>query len=565
MASTTSDSEHYEYDKIGMKAAIDQAIAATAAGKMPFGAVLMDDATGTVICAAHNQITAANKRGGSGSSGDDVTRHAEMELVRKFTDSTMPAAAAAAAASPVSTLDRSKCTLYTSTEPCVMCAGAIYWSGVGRVVYGCSAAQLAFLSGPGGFDIPLEQLYDMAAPGTRKIQVKGPFLAQESLAAHAAAGVWKYAPAPVANKTALASTPVAAPTLTNSQAAQDIAVEASLKETGLGSAAVVDDGVVPVIDMSLSDEEVSKQLWEAATTVGFFSVVNHGIDQSLVDAAFGSATQFFGQSVEDKKAQSPLDMSINSGFEYFSQVRPSTGVADQKESLQITARTGCMNGRWPSNPPDFTNSSQTLMTAAHGLANRLLTLLEPLATPHLPPGTLADAHTLWSDQGQCTLRFLHYPPIITSPEATAKLLKEGYWRAGPHTDWDCLTILFQQLGQNGLECCANPRTGNPSDMYWTAVNPVESGIAVNIGDMLARWSDGRLYSNLHRVRLPLAIATATGAGADAAGAAIPMKSRYSIAFFAQADKDVLIESKESEPITAGDYILSRIRSNFAST
>jgi isopenicillin N synthase-like dioxygenase len=103
------------------------------------------------------------------------------------------------------------------------------------------------------------------------------------------------------------------------------------------------------------------------------------------------------------------------------------------------------------------------------------------------------------------------------------------------------------MGQTGLECCANPRTGNPSEVYWTAVHPVESGIAVNIGDMLARWSDKRLYSNLHRVRLP----------EDAT------KSRYSIAFFAQADKHVVIESKESEPITAGDYILSRIRSNFA--
>jgi isopenicillin N synthase-like dioxygenase/tRNA(Arg) A34 adenosine deaminase TadA len=508
----------FAYDEVGMKAAIDQAVAATEAGKMPFGAVLVD-ADGAIVCTAHNQIPAAQQRGGSGSSGSDVTRHAEMELVRKFTVTT-----------PAS--ERQKCTLYTSTEPCVMCAGAIYWSGVGRVVYGCSAAQLAVLSGPGGFDVPVEQLYRMAAPKTRQIQVKGPFLADESLAAHKAAGVWKHA-----------AKPAPAPAPASKSAQDDIAVEASLKETGLGSAAVFDDGVVPVIDMSLSDEEVTKQLWEAANTVGFFSVINHGIDQSLVDAAFGSAGLFFGQSIEDKKAQSPLDMSINSGFEYFSQVRPSTGVADQKESLQITARTGCMEGRWPN--PDFETAAQTLMKEAHGLANRLLTLLEPMATPHLKPGTLADAHTLWSDQGQCTLRFLHYPPT-TSAESTAKLLEQGYWRAGPHTDWDSVTILFQQLGQTGLECCANPRTGNPADMYWTAVNPVESGIAVNIGDMLARWSDARLYSNLHRVRLP----------PDAS------KPRYSIAFFAQADKHVVIESKESEPITAGDYILSRIRSNF---
>lgn len=501
-----------DYDNASMKAAIAQAVAATAAGKMPFGAVLVN-ATGTIVSSAHNQIPAAKKRGGGTGN---VTRHAEMELVCQFT-----------ADMPVQ--ERSDCTLYTSTEPCVMCAGAIYWSGVGRVVYGCSAAQLAELSGPGGFDIPVEQLYGMAAAGSRQLEVEGPYLAEESLAAHAAAGVWKNAPAAAGDS--------------SQAAALDIAVEASLLETGLGSAAVVEDGVVPIIDMSAEDDVIAQQLWQAANTVGFFSVVHHGIDQSLIDKAFGTATDFFAQPLADKTSQSPLDMSINSGFESFSQVRPSTGVADQKESIQITARTGCMDGRWPN--PEFQDVSQSLMEAAHGLANRLLTLLEPLATPHLKPGKLAASHNLWTDQGQCTLRHLNYPPMPA--ESTAKLLHDGYWRAGPHTDWDSCTLLFQHAGGKGLECCGNPRTGNPADMYWTAVNPVEGGIAVNIGDMLARWSDGRLYSNLHRVRLPV----------DAS------KPRYSIAFFAQADKDTLIESKESEPITAGDYILSRIQSNFS--
>lgn len=73
-----------------------------------------------------------------------------------------------------------------------MCGGAIYWSGVGGVVYGCSAAQLEQLSGPGGFDVALDKLYGMASPGARKIDVKGPLLANESLRVHDAAGVWKY-------------------------------------------------------------------------------------------------------------------------------------------------------------------------------------------------------------------------------------------------------------------------------------------------------------------------------------------------------------------------------------
>lgn len=73
-----------------------------------------------------------------------------------------------------------------------MCAGAIYWSGVGRVVYGCSAAQLETLSGPGGFDVAVEKLYGMASEGARKIEVEGPVLADESLKVHDAAGVWKF-------------------------------------------------------------------------------------------------------------------------------------------------------------------------------------------------------------------------------------------------------------------------------------------------------------------------------------------------------------------------------------
>ena len=84
---------------------------------------------------------------------------------------------------------------------------------------------------------------------------------------------------------------------------------------------------------------------------------------------------------------------------------------------------------------------------------------------------------------------------------------------------------------------------------------MEGGIAVNVGDMLSRWSDGRLLSNLHRVRMPLP--------EEAGGADGLSPSRYSIAFFLQADKRALIKSETHDEITAGDYILGRIRSNFA--
>lgn len=158
------------YDETNLRASIVQSEKAAEEGCMPFGAVLAD-ASGTIVVEAHNQCVAAAKRGGSTHS--DTTRHAEMELIRAIPG----------------TIDRGACTLYTSTEPCVMCAGAIYWSGVGRVVYGCSAKALEEnLSGPGGFDIPIRELYGLS--GTRKIEIEGPVLERECLQAHDRAGVW---------------------------------------------------------------------------------------------------------------------------------------------------------------------------------------------------------------------------------------------------------------------------------------------------------------------------------------------------------------------------------------
>jgi len=325
-------------------------------------------------------------------------------------------------------------------------------------------------------------------------------------------------------------------------AAREVDVERSLAATGLGAAAAV-QGHVPVIDMS--QEGAADAMWQASRETGFFVITNHGIPEKDIDRVFELSAQFFAQNKGDKEAQSPFAHNLNSGYEHFSQVRPSTMTPDQKESLQITARAGCMEGRWPS-IPEFEPAMLEFMRAAHALGQRILSTLEPIACPKLSPGTLAKAHNLWVDDGQCTLRLLHYPPV----EDPSKM-PENYWRAGPHTDWCCITLLFQRPGNEGLECAPNPSVVKKgASAPWLRVDPVPGGIAVNIGDMLGRWSDGRLLSNLHRVRMPT-LEEST-----------PPKSRYSTAFFMQADKHVKIEGEVGEPITAGDYILGRIRSNF---
>jgi len=82
-----------------------------------------------------------------------------------------------------------RCTMYMSAEPCAMCAGAIYWAGIGRVVYGLSERRLKQLTGNHAenptLDLPCRTVF---AAGQRKVEVIGPLLEDEAAALHA--GAW---------------------------------------------------------------------------------------------------------------------------------------------------------------------------------------------------------------------------------------------------------------------------------------------------------------------------------------------------------------------------------------
>jgi len=80
-------------------------------------------------------------------------------------------------------------------------------------------------------------------------------------------------------------------------------------------------------------------------------------------------------------------------------------------------------------------------------------------------------------------------------------VQPGVWRAGAHTDYTCLSMLHQRVGQVGLQLCPGAEVESG---LWTDIEPIEGAITCNIGDMLMRWSDDRLRSTLHRVRLPRA-------------------------------------------------------------
>jgi tRNA(Arg) A34 adenosine deaminase TadA len=135
-------------------------------GNHPFGALLADS-DGTILLTAENTVV----------TGSDATGHAETNLVRL--------ASAAFTTSQLRDL-----TLYTSTEPCAMCSGAIYWSGIGSVVYALAETELYELTGSDDKNptlvLPCRTVF---AAGQRPVVVEGPFQIDEARDVHA--GFWQ--------------------------------------------------------------------------------------------------------------------------------------------------------------------------------------------------------------------------------------------------------------------------------------------------------------------------------------------------------------------------------------
>ena len=106
------------------------------------------------------------------------------------------------------------------------------------------------------------------------------------------------------------------------------------------------DRPVPTISLKDFDHrigDITRELVDAAENVGFFCIVDHGISREAVDRIFDQSARFFGQD-DNIKAQVPFSPQHNAGWEKNSQVRPSTGVADRKESYQMQFGEG-MNGK----------------------------------------------------------------------------------------------------------------------------------------------------------------------------------------------------------------------------
>ena len=135
---------------------------ARAAGRHPFGSLIVN-AAGVVIVESRNNAVRPS---------GEPTQHAEM-------------LACSAAGKLVSEQELAGSTLYTSTEPCAMCAGAIYWSGIGRVVFALAEKGLLRYTGSHQenptLDLPCREVF---ARGQRPTTVLGPFLEEEAAEVH---------------------------------------------------------------------------------------------------------------------------------------------------------------------------------------------------------------------------------------------------------------------------------------------------------------------------------------------------------------------------------------------
>jgi tRNA(Arg) A34 adenosine deaminase TadA len=149
-----------------LRRAIALASEAKAHGRHPFGALVVA-VVGEVLAEAINAF---------GWPDGDATGHAELVAVREASRRIPPERLAEA-------------TLYSSAEPCAMCAGAVYWSGISRVVYALSEQRLLQLTGAHPenptLSLPCREVF---ARGQRRIEVVGPALEDEAAAEHL--GFW---------------------------------------------------------------------------------------------------------------------------------------------------------------------------------------------------------------------------------------------------------------------------------------------------------------------------------------------------------------------------------------
>jgi len=319
---------------------------------------------------------------------------------------------------------------------------------------------------------------------------------------------------------------------------------------------------IPVVNFgkyrnASSPEEKKKTANEIVTAFkdsGFVYLSNHGVESSEVERTFRKSADFFRLPDEIKDKLAWEDPRANRGYVKIGRERVTqssdpeeiaalrANAPDFKETMEIGRDWDSVwKNRWPSESvtPGFKQRMLDFYETCHELH---VHVMRSIAT-----GLDLGEHFFDNkiDEKCHNLRLLSYPPVETS-----LLLNAGQARAGPHSDYGTLTLLFQD-SVGGLEV-QNPNTGE-----FVPAAPIDGTIVVNVGDLLARWSNNVLRSTLHRVVAPPAQKINESESLTPA--------RQSIAFFCNPNFSAEVSCLPNcgdvpryPPINAGDYIVGRL-------
>jgi isopenicillin N synthase-like dioxygenase len=352
------------------------------------------------------------------------------------------------------------------------------------------------------------------------------------------------------------------------------------------------------LDIVVEDAEefarLATELVQALERFGFATLVNHGISNDAIQSAFLASRQFFSLDVTAKNESAYRGHECNCGYIGVGQESHATtaGGADAKETFDIgpePVSSGDVVGEtpWPSDNEEDGFSGErfkSTMVSYFDECNRLqLHLLKLIAVGlGLPSSEFLAAQC---DERHCNLRLLHYPSLAVraggADSENAKPLDERVVvRGARHTDFGTLTLLAQDV-VGGLrvqprlkkgECFNEGDNLEATHAPWIHVAPVEGALVLNVGDMLQRWTNGRLVATPHQVvsvlpplHQPAAVDIINQVD-DATDVMIP--ERFSIAFFCNANKNTVLkpipclvqasEGPKYEPITAIEYLTRRL-------
>ncbi|VEP11493.1 2OG-Fe(II) oxygenase [Hyella patelloides LEGE 07179] len=311
---------------------------------------------------------------------------------------------------------------------------------------------------------------------------------------------------------------------------------------------------IPVIDFApfregdtVARSALAAEIYRACHEIGFMYLKHPGIDSDLIARTMMHSRAFFNLPLTEKNKLAWSDEPSNRGYVGVGRERlDESKPGDLKEAYNIGFESGSTQlknqpslscNRWLEGDDRFRDTMLDFFSACNETAK---VICEALAIAiNLPEAFFVNNH----NQQDNTLRLLHYPPIKQTPES-------GQLRAGEHSDYGSFTLLFQDA-VGGLEV-RNTRG------EWIEAPFIPETVLVNTGDLMERWTNHVFCSTKHRVRIPQ----------DQRA----KQSRYAIAFFCHPNHDTEISclktchSKERPslypPITAGDYLLSRLKATY---